>query len=764
MLQLGKVRWKFILATSAIWLAATVAVFFLEFLPGVTVPLLLTLGLAAWWFVTHGQTSRLALPVFVFWLALLATSLLSIEPHRSLYWLVLIGSGLLLTLLTTGINWKAGGSRQIISGLLICGGAAGIYLFAHALNWYMIWLKAFPGEWLPWVSYRLPGGNNTGAYFASCALLAVSLALKEHEVIKRFLLGLYAVLAVVLSFLASSRGALVGLAVAAVVWAVIERQTWMQWLAPVIKFFSRRKVLGFALLVSLALALVAAGWVLLNVLANHPTHGGAVLNARSFFWSVGWDMFTQSPVWGKGLYTFSAFFMQAVSVPPWDIFLHAHNMHLDVLANSGLIGAAAYIWLLWAAFRALLRARRAAPVESQGLVLGATLMLAGYLGHGMFDALYHMPAASINLALALGAALAFDPPVAQRIPRRSFAALGVGVCLLAWGAAAVRAPALQAIAAANEGKWQAATAKMEDALKLIPFSPYYQAQAGLMAANDAAQGNPHALEIAAVHLEKAVQLDPSYAAHHFNLGAVYRAQGRLAEALAEFEEAARIAPRWDLAALHVGMVAEALGENDRALRSYWSALDLNPIAADDDFWKSSVVRQKALDLFRIASPPAASETELTDEAIIRRSYAGAILERAGQALQAAELGRARALISAAGLAYFSSGLERMEFNWRGAELAAADGDYATASQLGAEAVQGLAVQGLQGPGTAGWSIYGPGIYWIPELEAELAPQTVVFRTFGAWPDRMEQLAAWQEMAGDPTGSAATLQFLKSWQE
>ena len=764
MLQLGKVRWKFILATSAIWLAAAVALFFLEFLPGVTVPLLLTLGLAVWWFVTHGQTSRLALPVFVFWLALLATSLLSIEPHRSLYWLVLIGSGLLLALLTTGINWKVGGSRQIISGLLICGGAAGIYLFAHALNWYMTWLKAFPGEWLPWVSYRLPGGNNTGAYFAGCALLAVSLALKEREVIKRFLLGLYVVLAVVLSFLASSRGALVGLAVAAAVWAVVERQTWLQWVAPVIKFFSRRKVLGGALLVSLALALTAAGWLLLNVLASHPTHGGAVLNARSFFWSVGWDMFTQTPVWGKGLYTFSAFFMQAVSVPPWDIFLHAHNMHLDVLANSGLIGAAAYIWLLWAAFRALLRARRAAPVESQGFVLGATLMLAGYLGHGMFDALYHMPAASINLVLALGAALAFDPPVAQRIPRRFFAALGVGVCLLAWGAAAVRAPALQAIAAANEGKWQAATTKMEDALKLIPFSPYYQAQAGLMAANDATQGNPRALEIAAVHLEKAVQLDPSYAAHHFNLGAVHRAQGRLAEALVEFEEAARIAPRWDLAALHVGLVAETLGENDRAVRSYWSALDLNPVAADDAFCKGSAVRQKALDLFRIASPPAASGTELTDEAVIRQSYAGAILKRAGQALQATKLGRARALISAAGLAYFSSGLERMEFNWLRAELAAADGDYATASQLGSEAVKGLNVQGIQGPGTAGWALYGSGIYRMDELEAELAPQAVVFRTFGAWPDRMKQLAAWQQQTGDAAGSAATLQQLKSWQE
>jgi len=79
-------------------------------------------------------------------------------------------------------------------------------------------------------------------------------------------------------------------------------------------------------------------------------------------------------------------------------------------------------------------------------------------------------------------------------------------------------------------------------------------------------------------------------------------------------------------------------------------------------------------------------------------------------------------------------------------------------------VDGLDVQGLKGPGTAGWALYGSGIYKMPEVESELAPQAVVFRTFGKWPERMEQLATWQQLAGDAAGSAATLDQLKSWQE
>ena len=762
--QTGTIHWKFILTTSAIWLGSALVVAGLGLLRGITIPLLMTAGLAGGWVLTRGRTNRLALPTLVFWLALLGSSLLSVEPHRSFYWQAVIGGGLFFTLLMAAFVRNPSISRQIIYGMLVTGGISAVIFYAEFIRWYATWLQSYPGEWQPWVSFRLTSMNFGGAYMAGCALLAFAIALKTKSKALRILLGVYALLALGLIFLASSRGSLVGLAAAGVVWAVLERSTWLAWLAPVIGFFKTRKALGIATGLIAMAGLAGIGWLLLNLLASHPTHGGLVLSSRELYWSIGWDMFRQSPIWGNGLYTFSEFFMKAVSVPPWDIFLHPHNMHLDILSSSGIIGGAAYIWLLWAAFRALLRSRQAAPAESQGIVLGATLMLVGYLGAGIFDAVYHIQPASLNLALALGLALAFDPPSERKTLHWSFAALGVGVCALIWWAAIIRAPAIRAVNLTMETKWQAAGVEMDKAVELVPFSPLYQAEAGLMAAELARQGETGAEAKAVEHFETAVRLDPNVAPHHLNLGALYRSQGRISEALIEFEEAARLAPNWDLAALQVGLAAEDLGETDKAVRAYWSALKLLPEWANAPFWQDSTLRQQAVQLLNVGAGGAKNGETLTDETVIRQSFSGPILELARQALQAGKVEPAISLVNVAGLAYFRNGREVMEYWWLNAEIAAVEGDFLRASEQGEISLNGLESQGIRGPGTAGWSIYDTGIYRISDLTVELVPQVTVLRLFGDWPERIEQLAEWQRLAGDKAGSAETLALLQSWQE
>ncbi len=235
--KFGNVRWGFIFTTSAIWLGSALAVAGLGLLRGVTIPLLLTAGLAAGWMISRRQASRLALPTLVFWLALLGSSLLSVEPHRSFYWQSVIGGGLLFTLLIAALVRNPAVGRQIIYGLLVTGGITGVIFYAEFVRWYATWLQSYPGEWLPWMSFRLTSMNFGGAYMAGCALLAAGLALKTKNKGLRLLLGVYALLAVGLIFLASSRGSLVGLAVAGVVWAVVERSTWLKWLAPVMGIF-----------------------------------------------------------------------------------------------------------------------------------------------------------------------------------------------------------------------------------------------------------------------------------------------------------------------------------------------------------------------------------------------------------------------------------------------------------------------------------------------------------------------------------------------
>ena len=760
----SSIRWKFISVTSLIWLGCALAVAGMIVLPGVTIPLLLTAGFAAAWIFNRGRISRLTLPTLVFWLTLLASSLLSVEPHRSFYWLAVIGGGLLFTLLMAGNIRSPSVGRQITHGLLVTGAIVGVIFYLEFIRWYATWLQAFPGEWLPWMSFRLTSMNFGGAYMAGCALLAIGLALKTKSKALRILLGIYALLAVGLIFLASSRGSLAGLAAAGVVWAVLERSTWLGWLAPVIGFFKQRKLLGIGLVAAVLAGAGWAGWTLINVMASHPTHGGGVLDSRNLYWGIGWDMFVQSPIYGQGPYTFSEFFMKAVSLPPWGIFLHPHNMHLDVLSSSGIIGGAAYLWLLWAAFRALLRARSAAPEESQGVALGVILMLVGYLGLGVFDASYHIQPASMTLALSLAAALAFDPRPPRKVDRWAFAVLGIGICALAFWAAIIRAPAIEGVALGEEENWQAAVEKMDQAVDLVPFSPLYHSEAGTMRAELAWQGDTSALTQAANHFEAAIRLDPNVAAHHLNLGAILLSQGRAGEALTEFEEAVKLSPKWDLAHLQVGLAVEELGQGDQAMRAYWDALKLLPELANDPFWQASPLRQQAVQLWRIGTVGIDADQPVTEEQIIRQSQAGPILKLADAALEAGNVERARSLVSVASLAYFDKGLDVMEYSWLNAEIAASEGDWVAASEQAAGAIKGLEVQGIRGPGTAGWSIYGSGIYRIPDLTVELVPQVTVLRLFGDWPERIEQLAEWQRLAGDEAGSTETLALLQSWQE
>lgn len=81
---------------------------------------------------------------------------------------------------------------------------------------------------------------------------------------------------------------------------------------------------------------------------------------------------------------------------------------------------------------------------------------------------------------------------------------------------------------------QDAIALLNDALKTQPNSP--DAQNGL----GVALAHTGDLPEATAHLEKAVQLSPQEASYHFNLGRVLAAQSRFAEALPQFEQAARL--------------------------------------------------------------------------------------------------------------------------------------------------------------------------------------------------------------------------------
>lgn len=67
-------------------------------------------------------------------------------------------------------------------------------------------------------------------------------------------------------------------------------------------------------------------------------HGG-----RAELWGIAWQMFTNGPLLGQGPGTYKFFFL--TQYPDWPHYGHAHNVVLNLLAETGALGLTAAAWM-----------------------------------------------------------------------------------------------------------------------------------------------------------------------------------------------------------------------------------------------------------------------------------------------------------------------------------------------------------------------------------------------------------------------------------
>ena len=88
------------------------------------------------------------------------------------------------------------------------------------------------------------------------------------------------------------------------------------------------------------------------------------------------------------------------------------------------------------------------------------------------------------------------------------------------------------------------------------------------------------LDDAGARYERAIQLNPSYALAHINLGAIRRQQGRARDAVEHFRHALRLEPKQLGGWMNLGNALRDLNELDEALDAYQRASSLDPNLAD----------------------------------------------------------------------------------------------------------------------------------------------------------------------------------------
>ncbi len=130
--------------------------------------------------------------------------------------------------------------------------------------------------------------------------------------------------------------------------------------------------------------------------------------SRVDLWIAALRMFAERPLLGYGPDTYRHRYGPYLGLTSWGLHLPAHNLYLELLATLGLLGSAAFGWLLFTVGAGLLRALRRRPGSAGTLLAaGLTASLLAFLIHGLVDyfleftPLYLLFWVTLGLALAL---------------------------------------------------------------------------------------------------------------------------------------------------------------------------------------------------------------------------------------------------------------------------------------------------------------------------------------------------------------------------
>jgi putative inorganic carbon (HCO3(-)) transporter len=207
------------------------------------------------------------------------------------------------------------------------------------------------------------GVNGFGAYVAQMIVFLFALyAFEKRKSVRLTILGLNAIgiYCLIYSF---SRGAYLAFAISMVFLAL----------------FRERKIL-------VGLLIVVIGWQVFlptaaqeRISMTYQKNEGLDKSAeeRVEIWQDAWKLFTNHPVFGVGLETYE--YLNRVSAEGHGYFGDTHDYYLKVMAETGILGLLAFLWLLGVIFREGWRLFRTAEdgfLKSLGLGFAALMVCA----------------------------------------------------------------------------------------------------------------------------------------------------------------------------------------------------------------------------------------------------------------------------------------------------------------------------------------------------------------------------------------------------
>lgn len=127
---------------------------------------------------------------------------------------------------------------------------------------------------------------------------------------------------------------------------------------------------------------------------------------RPTLWKAALRMFRNRPLLGVGPDNFRLVYGPYLELTHWNTNLHANNLYLEMLADTGLIGLLVFLWLAWTLMRAAVR--NLAKQPSLALWAWQLALIAGlttWFVHGLFDFFYEFTPTYVLFWLMAGLAV-----------------------------------------------------------------------------------------------------------------------------------------------------------------------------------------------------------------------------------------------------------------------------------------------------------------------------------------------------------------------
>ena len=536
------------------------------------------------------------------------TILLSITPlpQYSVELIVTNFAGLIFlisVMVSHELGWKTTIWENALMSVAILFSLWGMSLI---FSFYMEWIKDTGSISLPPISLRLwipfVGHPNHFAGFLNLLIpIAFVRLIRKKTYQKLFVWSGVLTLFLIMEFYTSSRGGLIGLisGISTTLFLInlprfrcfLEKQS----LFNNVRFrLSIRQWVFSIIVVSLC---IFVGILIVRQIYMTP-HGG-----RWAVWISAWNIFSTSPFIGRGIGSYSFLYPSINQSSGGDNLYHAHNLWLQIGAETGIIGI-----LLVLSITSLVSYRFLSAWKIKNTNITNRYNLAAYAGigvallvHNLVDFLFRSPLYyfSVILVFALLLLQITINPIIKSTRKRDLFIMGVLAMSSILGSIySLKGFTLYSngMNAAKDGDWSTARDEICTVAEDNESFTLFDFQCSLASAMISFQTSDEQILESAIHFQReGLDKDPYWAIHWSNLASYEWEKGNKTEALILMRKAVNNIPIDSMLQLNLGWMEEELGHQEEAKDAYRSAIVLNPWFRESIFFTKNTLRSEVLE-------------------------------------------------------------------------------------------------------------------------------------------------------------------------